>query len=87
MAEEGGEEEVELLLGGDAVEARVAEADGFSFSVGRKRDLGGNGEREAEAGTVDGRSESGVSFDADDDAVLVEGEFRIFGIGKAGGLG
>ena len=85
VTEEGAEEEVELGAVRDFVEAGVAEADGFSFSVGGQGDDCGDGEGwESDAGSANGRSHAGVGFDADDDAVLGEGEMGVFNPGGAG---
>jgi len=86
MAEEGAEEEVQLASVGYLVETGVAKANGLAFSVGGQGDLGGNRERQAQACASDGFSQAGVGLDADHDAVLVEGELGVLGIGEAGGI-
>ena len=87
MAEEGIEEKIQLPLVGDLVQARVAEADDLAFGVGRQRDLGGNRERQPQAGSADGFPEPRMGLHAHHDPVLDEGELRVLDIGETGGLG
>jgi hypothetical protein len=87
VVEEWAEEEIEFLLVGDAVKASVAKADNLAFGVWGEGDFGRNGEGQTQAGACDGFSEAGVGLNADDDSVLVKGEFWVLDIGEAGGLG
>ena len=87
VAEEGDEEEVELLGLGEVVDAGVAEADGFAFGVGEDGDVGFGVEADAEAGAFEAGAELGVGVDVDDDAVVYEGDLGLVGVDVAGGFG
>jgi len=82
--EEGLEEEVELGGVGEAVDACVAEADGFAFGIGKDGDVDVAGQGDSDAVAVDSGSEFGAGVDADDDAVLHVGDVRLFGVDEAG---
>ena len=85
--EEGDEEEVELGGVGEVVDAGVAEADGLALGVGEDGDVDVAGEGDSDAVAVDAGSELGAGVDADDDAVVVEGDVGLFGVDVAGGVG
>jgi hypothetical protein len=87
VAEEGDEEEVELLRLGEVLDAGVAEADGFALGFGEDGDVGFRREGEAEAGGLHAGAELGVGVDVDDDAVLDEADFGLVGVDEAGGVG
>lgn len=86
-AEEGLEEEVELGRLAEVLDAGVAEADGLALGVGDDGDVGFGVEGDAEAGSVKAGAKFGVGFDVDDDAVAVEADLRVLGVGVAGGGG
>jgi hypothetical protein len=86
VAEKGHEDEVQLLLVGDPVEAGVTEADGFSLGVGGDGDDGGQIEGEAEALVAEGFADFGVDHHLDGDASVSEDDLGLFGIGVAGRL-
>ena len=86
-AEERDEEEVELAGVGEFFDAGVAEADGLAFGDGDEGDLGDGGEGDAEAGAVEAGAEFGTGVDADDEAVVAEGELGVIGVDEAGGVG
>jgi hypothetical protein len=85
--EEGDEKEVELAVTGEALDAGVAEADGFAFGLRDEGDVGVGGQSDSDAGSADGGSELGAGVDVDDDAVVLEGNVRVVGVDQAGGVG
>ena len=84
FAEEGNEEEVEFLGGGEVVDAGVAEADGFAFGLREDGDVGVRGEADSDAGAEHAGAELGFGFDVDDDAVFFEGDFGVLRVDVAG---
>lgn len=57
-AEEGYEEEAEFAGGAKALDAGVAEADGFAFGFGNDGDVSVSVETHADAGVADARAEA-----------------------------
>lgn len=84
VAEEGREYEVQLAGFAEAFDSRVAKSDALLFGFGDERDVGVGGERDAEAGAVNGGSELRFRVNMDDDAILYEGDVGRFCVNVAG---
>ena len=76
-AEEGNEEEVELLVVAEVLDAGVAEADGLALRVGDDRDVRLGIEADAEAGTTHFGTQFGVGFDVNQDAFVLKADLRV----------
>ena len=91
MGEEGLEDEVELLMVADAVDAGMAKTDGFAVTFGREGDFRRQGEGDADTGCADFLAKLRVGFEGDEDAGLAvfghELQFGVVGVGEAGSLG
>jgi hypothetical protein len=86
-AEKRCQDEVQLGVVANFIDAGVAEAYGFSLAVGSKGNLGRQGESEADAGAGYLLAEVGVGLQTDDDSVIYEFELGVFGVDVTGGLG
>jgi hypothetical protein len=91
VREKGLEDEVELLMVADAVDAGVAESDGLTVSIGSERDFGRQSDGDSDAGSADLLAQFGMGLESDNNAgfalVRYEVEFGVLGVGKAGRLG
>jgi hypothetical protein len=85
--EEGDEQEVEFAVVGEALDAGVAEADGFALGLRDEGDVGIGGHGDSDTRSVDGGPELGAGVDVDDDAVVLEGDVGVVGVDVAGRMG
>src|SRR5665213_3075241 len=84
-AEEWDKEKVEFARVAGALDARVAEADGRTFGLRDKRDIGVCGERDAETRALEAGAQFGMRAYMHPDAVVLEGDLRLLGVDIACG--
>jgi hypothetical protein len=86
VAKEGLEEKVEFSGFTEPFDTCIPKADALFFGLGDERDVGVGGERDADAGSVEGSAELCFGMNVDDDAVLDEGDvwgFRVDVTGRS----
>jgi len=86
VAEEGRDQEVQLPLIDDLVEAGIAEAYRFAIAKRGQRNLRRGVQGDSQAGIAPRLAQPGVRLDDDHDAVLDETELRVVGVDIAGRL-
>jgi len=87
VAEKGSKDEIELAVVADFINTSVAEANRLTFPDRGQRDLGGERECDADAGTSHTLAEAGVGLNPDYNAVFDKGELGVLCVNEAGGLG